>query len=963
MNKFFRSTLLTSMLAAGLAACGDDVTVVDPPPPPPPPAPAVHSITVGPDGGSVTVGATLTMVAAVNADAGVATTVTWSSSDNAKATVSAAGVVTGVAAGSVGIKACSTVNTSVCGVATVAVVAAPVATVTGVTITPPSATLVVGQSITASATVQGTNSPSQAVTWSSLAPAVATVDANGVVTAVANGTAVIKATSNANSSIAGTMSVTVFTPQPATISIQSITQGNLNTPVTLTNVNGQVEITLNVDNGAYTITKAQALVNGSTVIAEQVFASSSASAAPAAVPSTVVLSLNTRQVQKAGAVYVPVIFNGPNSITARIFVAGSANPISSNAIPVVMKNNDAIVAGTTPVLAPASTTPSFTTAGPTVWYKSNVNFTGGPNYISFFPVTPSITATSGACGASLNAVSGTPSTGITLAGQFPCLSSTFEGGVSITGWNVTAGTAPAADVVYLAAGATEQVGTAYSVAGSNRYNLLAGGSLNNGNSINIDTKPPVITPNAIGFLSGGAAPFNCETTGITPGCWIGASYNFAPDFPATDGGTGVASVTVHQLASSVPVGCAAATLTAASLADNTTANVYQACANAVDNIGNVAADVAGFNAFSKDGVAPTFTFSGTYAVAGVNPAEVNVNPAQTLDYTLTDNNSGIDANVGLSIATTLTVTAGACPAPVTTLTGAGTTPVSMLTPYDVSTCVPPGERTWVATARDRAGNAAATISRQLEFNPAAPVVNAVNIVPNYAAAAAINVDVLATDDEDLASGELTLSTTTNTGTDINVVFGPQGGFFKNIWGTDWDGSLFLNTTLNTNSRLSLAATYSLGAYVTNAAALGAQATEVVDTITTKVYDTFGAVSAAVVTPINAAFVTTSSYASGANPWAAAPGLAAVLTPAIGVVSGNCTFTYATPTNNPEVLSRVWVANKTGQVYTILADINAAPVLLSDNGIQRQYAHVLNSGACTTANEIIAIKGNVGAILF
>ena len=970
MNKFFRSTLLTSMLAVGLAACGDDVTVVDPPPPPPPPAPAVHSITVGPDGGSVTVGATLTMVAAVNADAGVATTVTWSSSDNAKATVSAAGVVTGVAAGSVGIKACSTVNTSVCGVATVAVVAAPVATVTAVVITPPSATLVVGQAITATANVQGTNSPSQAVTWNSLAPSVASVNQSGVVTAIANGTAVITATSNANSSIVGTMAVTVFTPQPATISIQSITQGNLGTPVTLTNVNGQIEITLNVDNGAYTITKAQALVNGATVIAEQVFASSSASAAPAAVPSTIVLSLNTRQVQKANGQYVPVIFNGPNSITARIYVANSPQPISSNSIPVVMKNADSWVAGTTPVLTPASTSPSFTTIGPVTWYKSDVNFTGGPNYISFFPVTPTITVSS-ACGSSGNAVSGTPSTGITLAGTFPCAASTLEASIGFSGVNVTPGTAPAADVVYIAADSEdmEQVGTAYSVAGSSRYNLLSGGPSvpgNTGNTVAIDTKAPVITPNAIGFLSGGAAPYNCETTGITPGCWVGASYSFSGDFPASDGGTGVASVTVHQLATSIPVSCAGPVLTAASLADNTTANVYSACANAVDNIGNVASDVAGFNSFSKDGVAPTFAFNGTYLVAATNPPVVNVNPATTLDYTVTDNNSGIDGSIGLQMSTTLTVTgAGVCPSPVTTLSGSGTTPVQMLTPFVLNTCTQQGERTWAAFAQDRAGNASPTITRQLELNTAIPVIAAINIHPNYAAAAAISVDALATDDEDLSGAELTLSTATgDLNTPIQVVFGPAGGFFTNMWGTSWDASLFLNTTLNTNSLVSLPANFSLAGYVTTNGAL-TQANEVITSISTRVFDTFGAASAATVTPINGAFVTTSSYAT-INPWATA--LAGVITPALSG-SGACTFQYATPTNNPTIVTRLWVVNKTGAVYTVLADINTSPVLISDNGIQRLYQHSVSANTCAlysaslAANNVIAIQGNVGAILF
>jgi hypothetical protein len=128
MHKFYRSVLLTGLVAVGLAGCGDEVTVVQPPPPPPPPAPTVKSISVAPNPGTVAIGGTITMSAAVVADEGVATTVTWSSSDASKATVNAtSGVVTGVAAGSVAITATSTVAPTVSGNATVNVTAAPAA--------------------------------------------------------------------------------------------------------------------------------------------------------------------------------------------------------------------------------------------------------------------------------------------------------------------------------------------------------------------------------------------------------------------------------------------------------------------------------------------------------------------------------------------------------------------------------------------------------------------------------------------------------------------------------------------------------------------------------------------------------------------------------------------------------------------------------------------------------------------
>lgn len=126
MSKLYRSLLWSGLLVAGITACGDDVTIG---------GGEVTSVTVGPSGVTLGVGATLQMAAAVNAASGVATTVTWSTSNAGTASVSATGLVTGVAAGSVAITACSTVNTSVCGQATVTVTASAPAVISIKTIT------------------------------------------------------------------------------------------------------------------------------------------------------------------------------------------------------------------------------------------------------------------------------------------------------------------------------------------------------------------------------------------------------------------------------------------------------------------------------------------------------------------------------------------------------------------------------------------------------------------------------------------------------------------------------------------------------------------------------------------------------------------------------------------------------------------------------------------------------------
>src|SRR5262245_3492782 len=139
MRKLYRSLLWSGVVAAGVAACGDDVTL----PPPAPPGTSVHSISVAPNGVTISVGTQVQMQAAVNAYAGVADSVVWSVSSPATvATISATGLLTAVGAGVAAVQACSTVVTSVCGNATLTITTAPAAGVTQVNVTPANAFLV-----------------------------------------------------------------------------------------------------------------------------------------------------------------------------------------------------------------------------------------------------------------------------------------------------------------------------------------------------------------------------------------------------------------------------------------------------------------------------------------------------------------------------------------------------------------------------------------------------------------------------------------------------------------------------------------------------------------------------------------------------------------------------------------------------------------------------------------------------
>ena len=108
MMRLNRFALVAGVLALGVAACGDDVQVVEPTPPQPPPPPPVTA-TMAPASASVAVGNSV--VFAVNASGGVAgEAASWTCSSSntgiATATSTAAGCsATGVAAGDVTITA------------------------------------------------------------------------------------------------------------------------------------------------------------------------------------------------------------------------------------------------------------------------------------------------------------------------------------------------------------------------------------------------------------------------------------------------------------------------------------------------------------------------------------------------------------------------------------------------------------------------------------------------------------------------------------------------------------------------------------------------------------------------------------------------------------------------------------------------------------------------------------------
>ncbi|HJU75999.1 MAG TPA: Ig-like domain-containing protein [Gemmatimonadaceae bacterium] len=263
MQKLTRSLFALGVLA-GLAACGDDVSVTEPPPP----TPAVTGISVTPDAATLAVGSTAQLSAVVTTnDPSVATTVTWASSNTAVATVSATGLVTAVTAGSATITATSTANANFRAAAQITVTPRDLG-IRSVRVSPDNAIVTTGSTLQLVANVDANSGVSTAVTWASSNTAVATVSTAGVVTGVAAGTATITARSTVDTSKFGASAITVRNPVPPQISIATITTGTLNTPVNVNNVAGQIEVTLNVDPGDAVISRVEVLLDGNVACSQ-----------------------------------------------------------------------------------------------------------------------------------------------------------------------------------------------------------------------------------------------------------------------------------------------------------------------------------------------------------------------------------------------------------------------------------------------------------------------------------------------------------------------------------------------------------------------------------------------------------------------------------------------------------------------------------------------------------------------
>ena len=747
MQKLTRSLFALGVLA-GLAACGDDVSVTEPPPV----TPAVTGISVSPQSATLIKGQTAQLSAVVTAnDPSVATTVTWSTSAATVATVSATGLVTAVGPGSATITATSTANANFKAGAQITVTGSGVRSVA---VSPNNAIVATGSTLQLVANVDRDAGVAGTVTWTSSNTAVATVSTAGVVTGVTAGTVTVTAASTVDPTVTGAAAITVRNPVPATISISSITFGTLATPVNVNNVFGQIEVTLNVDPGDQIISRVEVLVDGNVACSQAFSVSRNEELALSHVfenvqAAPVTCSINTAAFNATTG--VPTYLNGARQISARAILQGG-NSVATPSTTLTFNNANTFV---TTLTRTGTTAQAIGTAGA----AAGLGFVRGGIDISVLPViynsgqtlaAGNVTFGSALCDASGEgarvAALVAPTSGSAWTAS---LSQTAVAGANNDVANYefnpavcTTITHPLGESVTITA--TDNAGNSLFV-GAIPANLAA-------MSIRLDNRAPgaptfMANPNIRqnGWLNAQVG-LNGLNTSATDNDWLvnGAAdagvggYNRIQRIAAATGGL------VDAAIASAPN--AAASLPAPSLNNND----YCSVISATDALGNESAlpaagttctapPVASSTAvlaqhlrFGVDIAAPTIAFSGGLASnARLNGATVGTEFQVTVTDTGTTGNSGMlsgsavrgtvqirnQANQSPQICFVGAVVSGVC----TPVSVNAAPPFPLVPTTTVAAAATTGYYTYVAFSQDAAGNQSATVTRVIAYDPAANV--------------------------------------------------------------------------------------------------------------------------------------------------------------------------------------------------------------------------------------------------
>jgi hypothetical protein len=226
----------------------------------------------------------------------------------------------------------------------------PIDRVTSVTVVPENVQLTVGGTATLAATVVGdAGLQDRTVTWSSSNTAIATVDANGTVTGRAAGQTTILAASVADPNVRGAASVVVLPISVPSVSIASITKGGL--PVDINNVQGQVDVTLNIAGNNAAVNGVRLLVQcpNNTAPVEVQGQDFSGGTAP---NGPITLSFNSAAMNAGGT--AAQFQNGACQIIARLLTPSGQPTAQDTVRPVVFNNVDIVSATISSARGPAA---------------------------------------------------------------------------------------------------------------------------------------------------------------------------------------------------------------------------------------------------------------------------------------------------------------------------------------------------------------------------------------------------------------------------------------------------------------------------------------------------------------------------------------------------------------------------------------------------------------------------------
>lgn len=333
----------------------------------------ISAITLTPASANVEKGATLTLTAKTTPEKPNNPTLTWTSSNAAVATVDASGKVTAVAPGTATITASS--DNNVKATATIKVIISP----TAISLDKTSVTIEKGASATLTATLSPSDCTEKTITWTSDKTSVATVDANGKVTAVGVGSAVITAKTS-NGKTATTAVSVIVSPASITLDKTSVTIEK-GASATLTATVGPADctdksVTWSSDNTSVATVDAAgnvtSVATGSAVVTAKTSNGKTATAKVTVVisPTSITLDKTDVTIERGSAATLTatvgpsdctdksVVWSSGNAAVATVDANGKVTAVAAGSAVITAKtsNGKTATANVTVVVSPASIT-------------------------------------------------------------------------------------------------------------------------------------------------------------------------------------------------------------------------------------------------------------------------------------------------------------------------------------------------------------------------------------------------------------------------------------------------------------------------------------------------------------------------------------------------------------------------------------------------------------------------------